>query len=100
MTGTEDLPTLRQTLEVLQQQHAALNAEERMLESKVGVGVMAVGRRRRERRDSHTAHSVHPTLPTDRKEEGGAGTQRGPAQELADRTVRLCFLSERIRAIP
>ena len=38
---TEDLPTLRQTLEVLQQQHAALDAEERMLESKVrwcGVG--------------------------------------------------------------
>jgi len=37
---TEDLPMLRQTLEALQQQHAALDVEERMLESKVRVGVV------------------------------------------------------------
>jgi hypothetical protein len=35
LTSTEDVPSLRRTLESLQRQHAALDAEERMLELKV-----------------------------------------------------------------
>jgi len=83
---TEDLPMLRQTLEALQQQHAALDVEERMLEFKVRVWVLCSVIRECVVNERLTPNSMRPY--TDRKEEGGAETQRGPAQELADRSVR------------
>lgn len=75
---TEDLPTLRQTLQVLEQQHAALDDEEKMLESEVRAVLVLWWKIRVVERPTNTSNPVHPSH-TDRKEEEGGRAERGPA---------------------
>jgi len=86
---TDDLPTLRQTLQVLEQQHAALDAEEHMLESEVR-GVLALGWNRRVVEVPRT-HQNPSTLPAQIKKKK-MEVNRNEARLKSLQTVRYIFV--------
>lgn len=85
---TEDLPTLRQTLEALHQQHAVLDAEERMLECKVRVWMPCgcVGMRR-------DVERLTPNSTPTQIEKKKGELERNEARLKSLQTVRYVFVS-------
>ena len=86
---TEDLPTLRQTLEALQQQHAALDVEERMLECKVRVWVSCSVFRECVVNERLTPNSMRPYTQIEKKK---GELERNEARLRSLQTVRYVFV--------